>query len=78
MKLYVVSDNAANVKAACHSLPDQFEYYPCFTHILQLVIKDSTKEIVGYTNIKKKVKILSAIFTAVQNLLQCFKKCKSI
>ena len=76
MKIYVVSDNAANVKAACQSLPAQFNYLPCFTHTLQLVIKDSTSKITGYKNIVQKAKNIvshfhrSAKSTAMLNNMQ--------
>ncbi|XP_041374446.1 zinc finger BED domain-containing protein 4-like [Gigantopelta aegis] len=54
VKIYVVSDNAANIQAACRLLPDNYRALNCFAHTLQLVIKDGLKEFTGAQNVISK------------------------
>ena len=42
VKIYTVTDNAANVKAAMRRLsPEKFKSLYCFVHTLQLVVNDA-------------------------------------
>ena len=61
-KLYVVSDNAANVKGACQSLPHQFNYRGCTLHTLQLIIQDASTEFSNYRSTIAKAKNIVSHF----------------
>jgi hypothetical protein len=60
--IYIVADNAANIKAAVKLLSNPFVHIPCFAHTLQLCINDSIKEYPDLLSVAGKAKEVTTHF----------------
>ena len=60
--IYIVTDNAANIKAAVKALPRSYVHVPCFAHTLQLCVNDSIKEFPELLSVATKGKELTTHF----------------
>lgn len=59
LKIYTVTDNAANVKAAMRRLPpEKFMSMFCFAHTLQLVVNNAVEAFPGFGRVIKKAKLI--------------------
>ena len=59
VKIYTVTDNAANVKAAMRRLsPEKFKSMYCFAHTLQLVVNDAVEAFPEFRRVIKKAKVI--------------------
>ena len=59
MKMYTVTDNAANMKAAMQQLsPEKFKSMHCCAHSLQLVVNDAVEAFPEFCRVIKKAKVI--------------------